>query len=132
MVRNKPVRERHFNYWRRLLQSDVDKVFTIKYRGCHIGNCGIKNINLENGDGEIWLYLGAQKMRGRGIGRKVVCELLKHCRNLIRLKKVFLNVRESNSAAYNLYTSMSFRAVGSTSENFDSRFGVVKRMERSI
>ena len=132
MVREKPVREKHFNYWRRVLQRDTCGVFSIKYRGHHIGNCGIKNINLESHEGEVWLYLGAQKLRGCGIGRKVLCELLKHCRNSIRLKKVFLNVRESNSAAYGLYTSMSFRVVGSASENFDSRFQEVKRMELSL
>jgi ribosomal-protein-alanine N-acetyltransferase len=49
--------------------------------------------------------------RGRGVGRELLRELLKRCREE-GVKEVFLEVRKGNAPAVNLYRSLGFKEVG--------------------
>ena len=49
--------------------------------------------------------------RRRGVGRKLLKELLKRCREE-GVKEVFLEVRKGNAPAVNLYRSLGFKEVG--------------------
>ncbi len=63
------------------------------------------------GEGEI-LNLGvAPAHRGRGIGRRLVAEILAHLRAR-GVRDVYLEVRESNTVARRLYESFGFREIG--------------------
>lgn len=48
--------------------------------------------------------------RGMGYGKKLMSELLKNCPP--KTEKIFLEVRESNTAAIRLYESYGFKATG--------------------
>jgi len=52
-----------------------------------------------------------KEKRKRGIGRELLKELLKKCRNE-GIKEVLLEVREGNHPAVNLYRSLGFKEVG--------------------
>ena len=50
------------------------------------------------------------EQRGMGYGKKLMNELLKNCPQ--KTEKIFLEVRESNTAAIRLYESYGFKATG--------------------
>ena len=52
-----------------------------------------------------------RKERRRGVGRELLKELLKRCREE-GVKEVFLEVREGNEPAVNLYRSLGFKEIG--------------------
>ena len=49
-------------------------------------------------------------MRSRGIGRRLLYELINYCKNR-NVKEIFLEVRESNLRAINFYESYGFKKV---------------------
>lgn len=108
MVADAPRRQGHFRYWRLLLADSTQRVFSIIDCGRHVGNCGLKNIEPENGIAELWIYLGDPQVRGRGIGRIAVQLLLKHFSTQLQGRKVYLHLRRDNTAARALYKATGF------------------------
>lgn len=99
----KPERHQHFDYWRKLLHSDSQRVFSIYYGNAHVGNAGIKNIDRDAGHAELWLYLGDPGLKGRGVGSIVLRQLERYIRHDLSCGKVVLHVSRDNLAAYRLY-----------------------------
>lgn len=132
LIREKPERKTHIEYWRRLLNTDQDYVFSVRSGKVHIGNCGVKNVNAADRKAEIWLYLGRESFRRRGYGRKILCSLVRYCRETLALDGVYLHVRADNIVAYNLYRTFSFTVKADASEGFHSGYGKVLRMERAL
>lgn len=62
-------------------------------------------------ESDIYMVVVAEESKRQGIGRKLFQELIAHCRNE-EIETIFLEVRESNHPAYNLYKSLGFQEIG--------------------
>jgi len=76
--------------------------------GRHIGNCGLKNLELSVGRGELWIYLGDPEARGRGIGRRATELLLDEGFIALHLSTIYLHVAAANEPARRLYARLGF------------------------
>lgn len=106
MSSSKPTMKSHFLYWRSVLNRRTSDIFlSIIYDGCHIGNCGLKNII--GNSGELWIYIGDRKNRGLGLGRAAVSELIKFSFNS-GFADLHLFVRTDNIPAVTMYRNIGF------------------------
>lgn len=103
LMRQKPELESHFRYWRGLLQDPQQHVFSIYDGPVHVGNAGLKNLSMEKGEAEIWLYLGDSATRRKGIGQQALNELERIIRCNLGIPRAILHVSETNGAAISLY-----------------------------
>jgi len=108
VVADSPRRSEHFIYWRKLLQDPEQRVFSIFYFDKHVGNCGLKNIDIGNRTSEIWIYLADLSARGRGVADSAVQTLLAKAQNDLSCIKVYLHVAKTNMAAIRLYKNNGF------------------------
>ena len=131
LMRQKPNRKTHFIYWRSLLASSDQYVFSIILSGAHIGNAGIKNINKDEDEAELWVYLGESFERGKGIGRLVLHKLEWFIRTELELSMAFLHVSTKNIPAYRLYQGAGYVTVRDSrvSAEFENEF-VVRMVKR--
>jgi UDP-2,4-diacetamido-2,4,6-trideoxy-beta-L-altropyranose hydrolase len=104
----RPERASHFNYWRKLLNDQRQKVFAIYHGGQHAGNCGLKNIDHGLKSCELWIYLGAPAMRGKGVARAAVSEMKRRAKEDFCCRKIYLHVARQNQPAIKLYESTGF------------------------
>jgi len=73
-----------------------------------IGCCGVLNIV---GDGNVTNVVVDSRMRGKGVGRQLMVQLLEAGKQL-GIEAFTLEVREGNEQAIALYTSLGFENVG--------------------
>ncbi|MCK4663295.1 MAG: GNAT family N-acetyltransferase [Bacteroidales bacterium] len=74
-----------------------------------IGVCGLKNINKT--EAEYFGYIGEKSFWGKGIGQKILKEILIKA-NSIRLSKVYLVVLTNNLRAIHSYKKFGFKEDG--------------------
>jgi UDP-2,4-diacetamido-2,4,6-trideoxy-beta-L-altropyranose hydrolase len=109
MVIEKPVRVNHFKYWRLLIKASDQKVCSIVHSGKHVGNCGLKNIDQEEKKCELWIYLAAPSIRGRGVAKSSVKTLLSIAKIKYDCVSVYIHVARTNKAAIHLYEKSGFK-----------------------
>lgn len=107
-----PERRGHFAYWRKQLSDARQRIFSIYLGDHHVGNAGLKNLDPRSGDAELWLYLGEEDLRGRGIGARAVRGLERILWESGGFRKLYLHVGRSNAAALRLYRSAGFADAG--------------------
>jgi RimJ/RimL family protein N-acetyltransferase len=111
-----PDWETHVNYFNNKLKDQAQKVFAIYYleqkEERHIGNCGLKNIDLGGGEAEFWIYIGEVVYKGKGLGTKASNEILSVAFNEMNLKKLYLYVSDFNIVASQMYKSLGFKPIG--------------------
>lgn len=73
-----------------------------------VASCGLRNIV---GDGEITNVVTKSTMRGKGIGRQMLLQLLEEGTKM-GVEAFTLEVRKSNDAAIHLYESLGFMTEG--------------------
>ena len=73
-----------------------------------VGSCGLRNIV---GDGEITNVVTKGTMRGKGIGKQMLLQLLEEGTKM-GVEAFTLEVRKSNDAAIHLYESLGFVTEG--------------------
>jgi ribosomal-protein-alanine N-acetyltransferase len=65
--------------------------------------------------------------RGRGVGKKLLRELLKRCKEA-GVREVFLEVGQKNTVALNLYLSLGFKVVGERRDYYAGESAAVLRI----
>jgi len=76
--------------------------------GAVVGYCGYYGIA---GEGYIYNVAVSAKFRGRGIGYRMMCELIRHAQDR-GISSLTLEVRKSNISAINLYKKLGFVEAG--------------------
>lgn len=109
LMRGEPTREGNQAHWEQVLADSTQRVYAIFWGNKHIGNCGLKNIKLKK-EGELWIYIGEPKMRGKGIGKQSTQSLLDKGFGM-NLKVIYLHVGRANTVARNLYKALGFKEV---------------------
>lgn len=90
--------------------SDAEKhtlFFLIKFDAQIIGTTWLENIT-EN-DAKIGIYIADTDYRGKGIGSEVIKTLIGMAFKKMSLKKIYLNVRETNINAIKCYEKCGFK-----------------------
>lgn len=132
MLRGVLSRASHFAYWRRLLQDQTQKVYSIIAGGRHVGQAGLRNIDCVASRAELWLYLGAALNRGRGWGEAALRRLEAVIKNEFGCRLSVLHVGRHNARAIRLYEKAGYRHTG-----YDDKAGFVAsegvlRMEKTL
>ena len=88
------------------------KFFTIYTDKRPIGFVGLSHIDKINKNAEIFIVIGEDDYRGKGIGRQAMIWILDYGFNKLKLHKISLAVFPENLAAVKLYKSLGFRQEG--------------------
>lgn len=126
----RPVRGQHFRYWRELLADKGQRVYAIYHKGCHVGNCGLKDIDSGIAVGELWIYLADINARGQGVATLVVKELQRIARDELNLQRLHLHVSRINLRATQLYRATGFvESLALLDPPWRNRDADIRRME---
>ncbi len=77
-----------------------------------IGVVSLKNLHFVNRRGELSIFIGEDKSRGKGYGKCATLEILKFGFIKLNLNKIFLEVYEFNKSAVKLYKKIGFKIEG--------------------
>lgn len=88
--------------------------------GCYIAAAGF-------GEAELYRIAVIPEYRGSGYGRALMSDFLKSCPEDTR--KIFLEVRESNSAAVGLYERFGFKIIGRRKNYYGNEDAVIYSLE---
>ncbi|MDD5560619.1 MAG: GNAT family N-acetyltransferase [Candidatus Omnitrophica bacterium] len=109
LMRGEVSYSQHIQYFKKVLSDPTQKVYAIISDDLHVGNCGIKNIDLSKRSAEVWIYIGDHPARRMGIGDKALKGMLENCFEKLGLKEIYLHVADFNLAAINLYKKNGFK-----------------------
>lgn len=85
--------------------------FLIEYDGVFIGVTYFHSVNYEKAVSDWGIYIYDESLRGMGIGYKVLSQCIDYAKEVMHLKKIYLEVLETNIKAVKLYESMGFKAL---------------------
>ena len=83
-----------------------------------VGYLLLKDINLVHKHAFLGIIIGSQKHRGLGLGKEIVNLGLNYGFSMLGLKKISLEVLESNFTAIKLYSSLGFIKEGIFTDHF--------------
>jgi RimJ/RimL family protein N-acetyltransferase len=112
-----------------LIREPDRRSFAIIVDGAHVGNVGLKHIDLGRGTAECFIEIGEVAMRRRGVGAQAMGLMLDVAFSALRLDRVRLGVFEFNDGAIALYRKLGFVDDGALGEHWvDGRTYVVRAM----
>lgn len=109
LMNGEPDWENHVKYFETILKDKKQKVFAIFYDDSHIGNCGLKN--LEEKQAELWIYIGDNSYKSKGLGKKACEKLMEFGFKNLKLEKIYLHLANFNIIAQNLYKKLGFAEI---------------------
>lgn len=83
-----------------------------------IGVCGFNNLNFLRQIGEISIFIGDNKNRGKGYGTESLNLLLQYGFEYLNLNNIMLTVYDFNNSAINLYKKCGFKVFGKRTKAF--------------
>lgn len=90
--------------------------FAIIADGTYVGNIYLTDI--QDLTAEYHIFIGDRAYWGKGVARKASVEILNHAKNVLKLHRILLNVKEDNTAAFHLYSSLGFKKTGKLDGEF--------------
>ena len=129
-----PLRRGHFQYWRHLLLAPDKRVYSVYQGRHHIGTAGLRDIDYEHLQVELWLYIGERKKRGAGLGRAVLERLESIIYEQLGCRIAVVHVSRFNLPAYRLYSRTGYQlsAYQDSEELGFSKAVDVVRMEKNL
>ncbi len=116
--------EQHRAWFSRYSTREDDFVFVVEGHGRPVGQASVYGINWADGSAEIGRFVVAPEARGFGYIAIACTELLQFCSETLSLEYVFLEVKESNQRAINIYKRNGF--------DEEARAEGMVRMSRSL
>ncbi|MES2504356.1 MAG: GNAT family N-acetyltransferase [Myxococcota bacterium] len=107
-------------YIHALLVDKTRKTFAIEVDREHVGNVGLKEINLETKRAELFIEIGEEKYRGLGVGKAAMAILLDHAAYALGLVEICLEVLEFNHVALKLYQQLGFEISHRSGWHYDA------------
>lgn len=100
------------------------KFFTVCHEDNPIGVVGISNISKENKNADLFIMIGEDNYRGKGIWRLSMKRIIAYGFNTLKLHKLSLWVIEKNIPAVKLYQSLGFITEGNMKDEvyFEGEF----------
>lgn len=78
------------------------------------------------------IYIGSPERRGQGLGKDFMSLALKHCFDELGLHRIWLHVREYNTAALSLYKGLGFVDEGIERESIYSEGRFLNQVRMSL
>jgi len=105
--------------WFNRYEADHGKnFFTIFDDKKPIGFMGLSGINSDKKTASVFILIGEDEYRGRGVGVVSMNYLIKKAFNELRLKKLTLEVDKLNVGAIKLYSKLGFKIIGENEREF--------------
>lgn len=99
--------------WFKNYQKDKNKkFFTILFNNKPIGVVGLSNISKQNKNADLFIMIGENDFRGKGISKEAMKWIIEYGYNNLKLHKINLGVIEDNKIAVNLYKKLGFKVEG--------------------
>lgn len=99
-------------YLKTLMGEHTRRSFAILLDERHVGNVGLKELDLARGTAECFIEIGEADVRGLGVGRRAMELLLGHAFEELGLDEITLGVFEFNQPARALYRRLGFTYIG--------------------
>ena len=98
-----------FDDYEEKLEKGEKKFFTIFSDEKPIGFMGLSDIDIAQGFAKIFILIGEDDYRGRGVGRESIDYIINYAFNDLGLKTLNLDVKKLNEPAINLYNKVGFQ-----------------------
>jgi len=116
-------------YLELLLRDPDRRSYAILRDGVHVGNVGLKHIDLQRGTSECFIEVGEMSARRHGVALAAMAQLLDVAFDVLRLQTVRLGVFEFNAPAIALYKKLGFVDDGRLGDHWaDGRVWAVNAM----
>ena len=94
------------------LKDKNKRFFTILFNDEPVGLIGFSNISKQNKNADLFVVIGEDNYRGKGIGRNSMSWLIDFGFNRLGLHKINLGVVKDNIPAVSLYKRLGFKVEG--------------------
>jgi len=108
LMRGEPNHETHQAHFAAVLADKTQRVFAVVTDGAHVGNAGLKHVDMQCVQAELWVYIGEPSARGKGLGSAATAALLDVAFREIGLARIYLHVAEFNMPARRMYERLGF------------------------
>ncbi|NQU99455.1 MAG: UDP-4-amino-4,6-dideoxy-N-acetyl-beta-L-altrosamine N-acetyltransferase [Parcubacteria group bacterium] len=110
-----------FNWY---IENKNNKSFIVSDGAKDIGFVGLRNINKQDKNADLTIYIGEDEYRGRGVGKDVMKWITSYGFSKLKLHKINLGVLEGNIIAIKLYKSLGFKVEGTMKDEifFNGKF----------
>jgi RimJ/RimL family protein N-acetyltransferase len=105
-------------YLQVLIEEPDRRSFAILLDDVHVGNVGLKHVNLRHKTSECFIEVGEVEARRRGVALAAMAQLLDLAFDGLRLESVRLGVFEFNAAAIGLYQKLGFVPAGRQGDHY--------------
>jgi RimJ/RimL family protein N-acetyltransferase len=102
-----------------LVSEPTRTTFAIEANGIHVGNIGIKEYNPARGTTEIFIEIGEEDFRGKGVGKAAISILMDYAFFALGLNEVRLEVLEFNHVAIRTYRSLGYERTHRAGWHYD-------------
>lgn len=103
----------HKEWFKNITLDKRQTIFAIETKtpSCHIGNCGLKDLDFRSQKAELWIYMGKEHI-GKGDGKKAVELLLNYGFRYLNLNRIYLYTLAYNKAAFKTFSYCGFKQEG--------------------
>jgi UDP-4-amino-4,6-dideoxy-N-acetyl-beta-L-altrosamine N-acetyltransferase len=108
------------------------KFFTMCVDNVPIGFMGLSNIDLTNQNADLFIAIGEDDYRGRGLGKQSLSWLLNYAFHKLKLHKVNLEVIDVNTHAIKVYKELGFVIEGRKREEVFIKGKWISMLEMAI
>lgn len=110
----KEIDEQTHKKWLNSLQNDYPQniAFVIKYNNEFIGVTYFHSVDYEKSCADWGIYIHISSFKGKGIGSSVLQKCIEYAHDILNLRKIFLDVLDTNQRAIILYEKFGFKRIG--------------------
>ncbi len=108
-LNKKTTLKKEITWFNRYKKDKQKKFFTIYSDKTPIGFMGLSNISPINKDADLFIAIGEDDYRGKGLGKLSLEWLIDYAFTKLNLNKINLSVKSNNLAAIKLYKSVGFK-----------------------
>ena len=103
-------KEGHSKWFQQVKEDTSQRIFAIIHQDTHIGNIGLKNIDLKNKKAETWIYIGDSGFKGKGLATKSLIYLNRHF--LGQFHKFYAQIAAFNIASIKTFSNAGYKLEG--------------------
>lgn len=107
-----PSKAQHLEWYRSLCADRTRLAQAIEVGGEHVGMIGLSGIDLVYRNAELWIYLGDQKDRGKGVAKEAFRQLASFAFETLGLNRIFVQVFAFNERGLRFFASCGMKPEG--------------------
>lgn len=125
------TKEGHKEWYKRYLTDASQRIWAVCCEEGHVGNIGLKNIDIKNRKAEGWIYVGNVSLHGKHIGTRSWGTLFQYDDfKSLNLHKLYSFVAEWNMASRKMFLNAGFHEEGVLKDEvfFEDKYVSLYRM----